>query len=90
MIKLFFLSLKRLIFLIIPLNFWCSIRKNDISLRKDFMNKFSILHMNIFEEKVFDDTSYTICSFQFKLNDNNNKIECTIYPANKDISFKLN
>ena len=75
--------------LIIPLNFWCSIRKNDISLRKDFVKKFSIIHMNIFEEKVFDDTSYTICSFQFELKNNNN-IECTIYPNNKKISFKLN
>ena len=78
--------------LIIPLNFWCSIRKNDVSLRKNFVKKFSIIHMNIFEEKVFDDTSYTICSFQFELrhDNNNNKIECTIYPTNKEFPFKLN
>ena len=53
--------------LIIPLNFWCSIRKTDIYLRKCFVKKFSVIHLNIFEEKVFDDTSYTICSFQFEL-----------------------
>ena len=52
--------------LIIPLNFWCSIRKSDIKLRKDFLKKFKILHLNIFEERVFKDTSYTICSFQFE------------------------
>ena len=51
---------------IIPLNFWCSIRKMDLELRRDFCNVYDILLMNIFEEKVFDDTTYTICSFQFQ------------------------
>jgi len=51
--------------IIIPLNFWSSIRKNDIELRKDFLNKFKVLLINIFEENVFEDTSYSVCSFQF-------------------------
>ncbi len=51
--------------MIIPLNFWSSIRKSDCLLRKDFLNVYEVIHMNIFEEQVFDDTSYTICSFQF-------------------------
>ena len=51
--------------LIVPLNFICSIRKSDIELRKKFIQKYDILILNIFEEKVFNDTSYSICSFQF-------------------------
>ena len=53
--------------LIVPLNFLCSIRKSDTDLRRQFLNVFSILRINIFEEQVFDDTTYTTCSFQFDL-----------------------
>jgi hypothetical protein len=52
--------------IIVPLNFFSSIRKNDINLRKLFLEKYEIIQLNIFEEKVFDDTTSTICSFQFK------------------------
>jgi hypothetical protein len=34
--------------LIIPLNFWSSIRESDIELRKDFLEKFNIIQLNIF------------------------------------------
>ena len=51
---------------IIPLNFWSSIRLNDIELRKAFLSKYKVIQLNIFEENVFDDTSYTICAFQFE------------------------
>lgn len=73
--------------LIIPLNFWCSIRLNDITLRKLFLEKFEIEYLNIFEEQVFDDTSYTICSFQFKKKKiTDNIIKCIhIFPSNKII-----
>jgi len=50
---------------ILPLNFWCSIRKQDILLRKQFLQLYKIDQLNIFEEKVFQDTKYTVCSFQF-------------------------
>lgn len=50
---------------IIPLNFWCSSRKSDVALRGRFLSRFTIRRLNIFEEKVFDDTAYTVCSFQF-------------------------
>ena len=81
--------------LIVPLNFICSIRKNDIELRKSFLEKFEIISINIFEEQVFKDTTYTICSFQFKLKnkentDNNNIIICNIYPSNSNLEIKLN
>jgi len=77
--------------IIVPLNFICSIRKSDIELRKRFLHKYEIILLNIFEEQVFDDTSYTICSFQFKLkiNDNINEIICNIYPSNIQLNLKL-
>ena len=81
--------------LIIPLNFWSSIRKSDVELRKLFLDKFSIIHLNIFEEQIFDDTSYTSCSFQFEIKKNKkdnayNKIKIQIYPSNKKLSINLN
>ena len=77
--------------LIIPLNFWCSIRINDIKLRETFLKNFNIIQMNIFEERVFDDTSYTTCSFIFELKKKNiPMISCTIYPSKKNINICLN
>jgi hypothetical protein len=51
--------------IIIPLNFLSSVRKNDIDLRLRFFKKFKIDIINIFEEQVFDDTKYSVCSIQF-------------------------
>lgn len=82
--------------IIVPLNFWCSIRKNDILLRKKFLLVYKLILINIFEERVFNDTSYAICSFQFNLRNkhssklHSDKIKCDIY-KNKKIqnSFKF-
>jgi len=78
--------------LILPLNFWCSIRISDIKLRKLFLDKYNIILLNIFEEKVFNDTTYTICSFQFELkkNNENNNININIYPSKVKIITELN
>lgn len=77
--------------LIVPLNFWSSIRKNDIELRKDFLEIYNILLINIFEENVFDDTSYTVCCFQFELKKEENlDILIKIYPSKKEFKIKLN
>lgn len=78
--------------IIIPLNFICSIRKNDIELRKGFLRKYDISVINIFEEQVFADTSYTICSFQFTLKQTpeDKNIVCHIYPIGKKLNFVLN
>ena len=77
--------------IIIPLNFFCSIRNMDIKLRKQFLNTFIITHLNIFEEQVFDDTTYTVCSFQYEFKPNSNSsIPITIYPSNKSLIFSLN
>lgn len=77
--------------LIIPLNFWSSIRNNDIELRKDFLKKYDIILLNIFEEQVFEDTTYTICSFQFELKKNvENNLHIILYPSKKVINTVLN
>ena len=79
--------------LIIPLNFWSSIRIADIELRKLFLEKYNIILLNIFEEQVFNDTTYTICSFQFELkqnNYNNNKLNIIVYPSKTIIKTELN
>ena len=79
--------------IIIPLNFWSSIRTNDIELRKMFLTNYEIIQLNIFEERVFNDTSYTICSFQFTLKKNNNninKLNIAIYPSKRYIETYLN
>jgi hypothetical protein len=79
--------------LIVPLNFWSSIRKNDILLRKELLEIYNIILINIFEEQVFDDTSYTICSFQFELKNvkqnNIEQIKINIYPSNIFLEIKL-
>lgn len=77
--------------LIIPLNFFCSIRNMDIKLRKDFLNTYIIKRLNIFEEQVFDDTTYTVCSFQYEYKPNSNQaIPITLYPSKKEVIFFLN
>jgi len=78
--------------IIIPLNFISSIRKNDIELRKQFLEIYEIQIINIFEEKVFKDTKYAVCSIQFRLRreEKRNRIECHIYPENKIMEIELN
>jgi len=85
---------------IVPLNFWSSIRVADIKLRQAFLEKYNVLLLNIFEEQVFDDTTYTICSFQFELkenstnqnsnNENTNMLNIVVYPSKTIIETELN
>jgi hypothetical protein len=81
--------------IIVPLNFLCSIRAADICLRQQFIQKYVIERVNIFEEQVFKDTSYAVCSIQFKLRNPDSEIEndtiiCMLYPSKKQIEFILN
>ena len=76
--------------IIIPLNFISSIRKSDIELRKKFINKFNIITLNIFEEQVFDDTSYTVCSLQFELKKQNTLTNIYIYPNETIFNIQFN
>jgi len=78
--------------IIIPLNFLSSIRKADIELRKIFLEKYTIKIINIFEEQVFDDTSYAVCSIYFVRKHNNevnNNIKTYIYPSKKEMVISL-
>lgn len=82
--------------IIIPLNFISSIRSCDVNLRKRFVHTYDILKINIFEESVFSDTTYSVCSILFKQktrvsipNTEETTTICTIYPSQKQISFAL-
>jgi hypothetical protein len=76
---------------IIPLNFWSSIRKMDVELRKAFMQVYDVYRVNVFEEQVFNDTSYTVCAFQFgiKSAERSNAIVFNIFPYKKSIDIEL-
>lgn len=77
--------------LIIPLNFFCSVRESDIKLRQSFFSVFVINKLIIFQEKVFNDTTNTICAFQFVYKENNPKhiIPVIIYPNKIALQIKL-
>ena len=77
--------------IIVPLNFLCSIRESDIKLRKTFINEFQIKQINIFEEQVFNDTKYSVCSILFiRKNNNEETIDLFIYPSNISQTINLN
>ncbi len=75
--------------IIIPLNFISSVRKSDIELRKNFIDKYSIKIINIFEEQVFDDTTYTICALYFTKKELNNLTTINIYPNFKSFNIRF-
>lgn len=73
------------------MNFWSSIRVSDVSLRKQFLQIYTVHRVNIFEEKVFNDTSYTVCSFLFtkKRFPPKKPIRFVIYPKKKIMNLLL-
>ncbi len=73
--------------IILPLNFLCD-EDNDIRLR--FFSNFTITNLNIFEETVFDDTSYTVCSFSFiKKQGSKNIINSILYPSKTKSTIEI-
>ena len=73
--------------LIIPLNFLCG---EESKTRDLFLSNYKIIRLNIFEEKVFDDTSYTVCAFSFvKMKSINQEVETIIYPIKKNMKLFL-
>ena len=74
--------------IIIPLNFWSSIRKQDVDLRRKFLQRFVVERVNVFEERVFDDTSYAVCCIQFVSGSSDN-IPFYIYPEKRRFNFTL-
>lgn len=75
--------------MIIPVNFISSIRKSDIELRKRFLQVYSIEIVNIFEERVFDDTSYAVCSIYFSKKKTDREFKVYIYPSKKEMDIRL-
>lgn len=73
--------------IIVPLNFWCSIRKADCALRALFLETFRVDRVNAFEERVFDDTSYTVCCIQFSKSAPSPSIPFVFYPERKEYRF---
>lgn len=78
--------------IIVPLNFLSSIRKSDIELRKKFVTIYDITRVNIFEERVFVDTSYTVCSILFSkrvYNTLESSTNFTIYPSMRTMNITI-
>ncbi len=49
--------------IIVPLNFFSD---RDWKLRRDFLSRYKVICLNVFEEQVFSDTSYIVCAFNFR------------------------
>lgn len=74
---------------IVPTNFLSDERSKDI--RKQFLNKFKILELNIFTTPVFETTTYSVCAFAFKqaASQVQQKIKCNIFPTNNQYEISL-
>ena len=74
--------------IIVPLNF---LSDEDNEFRKIFLSKYKIVDINIFEERVFADTDYTVCAFSFIREDNTSQIiKPLIYPHKIIKEFEIN
>ena len=76
--------------LIVPLNFLCA--ENSQKIRNLFFDKFEIAKLNIFSERVFEDTTYNVISFYFRRKKENlekSRIPATIFPEKKKIDFTI-
>lgn len=56
---------------ILPATFWFN--ENSKEIRKRFLSKFKVKNVNIFNKQMFEDTTYTVCSFYFKREQNNSQ-----------------
>lgn len=79
--------------LVLPLNFWCS----DVHMRKAFLKHFKVHRVNVFEEDMFANTTYTVCAFSFEyehllkypIEDQVRRIPMTFYPNKISKEFLL-
>ena len=67
--------------IVVPLGF-----VND-GIFKDFINKYSIIRLNYFQEKVFETTTTAVCSFLFTQKQSSSVIHFCFYPEGKEIDF---
>ena len=75
--------------LILPINFLFS---ESNKLRKEFIQKYQIIYANLFEKKIFDDTTSAICVIYFRLRqpDNNKYIfSANLIRKNENKKIKL-
>jgi hypothetical protein len=75
---------------IVPLNFLSSVYANNI--RDIFFKNYKIKYCKVFEERVFDDTDYTVCAFYFELRDQEKEIDTIdvlFRPSNNIFSFQI-
>ena len=73
--------------IILPLNFFSS---DDKKIKNNFLSKYKIIKVNVFEETVFEDTSYTVCAFSFINKENiSQNISFTFYPKLLELNIEL-
>ena len=76
--------------IIIPVNFWSSSVRQDILLRKKFLEIYRVIRLNIFEKQMFEDTSCCVCSFLFvKREDDTSKFKIYVYRPDEMIKIKV-
>ncbi len=73
--------------IIIPLNFWC---EEQQSLRSWFLNKFRVEKVKVFEEQIFQDTTYTACAFKFIKKETDSSEQNILFEFWKGAHFKNN
>ena len=51
--------------LVLPVNFWSGVRRADVALRARFLRKYRVVRLNVFDGRMFPDTTAAVCAFQF-------------------------
>lgn len=76
--------------MIVPLNFLSA--ENSTKIRHLFFQKFKIQKLNIFQEQVFEDTTYNVISFYYKKRreiSDQDLISAKLFPSQNEVSFVL-
>jgi hypothetical protein len=75
--------------LIVPVNFLSA--ETSAEIRSIFFEQYDILDCKVFEERVFDDTDYTVCAFSFKKAEYTptRTVSVTFMPSGRVFSFQI-
>lgn len=76
--------------LIVPVNFLSA--ENSKKIRNLFFEKFKIVKLNYFKEQVFEDTTYNVIAFYYKLKDKKtkkDKLVLRVFPEKKEHTMIL-
>lgn len=77
---------------IIPVSFFLSPMRKNISVRAEFMKRFKITRVNYFEEPVFGDTTTSVVAFSFEKSDKElteQNLKWTFFPSRLERSFHV-